>query len=203
MVFSGFVVLPSQAAVLFVPELTVDSRLNVLGSGFIEPSPVTFLVTTAFSPDDSIFAQACGIVNLASNRTGYRVNAAGVFMEGTTGYVVYPPSSTFRYGEVLIGNSEYGYHSLFPADSSTGVGISPVPSEVPVTRTLRDVFGPTFSGILPGTTLGLLIFDSDQRDNTGSLTFSPVPEPTSLAIWSTIALGGLGLAYRRRRKQIA
>ena len=33
-----------------------------------------------------------------------------------------------------------------------------------------------------------------------SASFGQVPEPTSLAIWSAIALGGLGLAYRRRRK---
>ena len=29
---------------------------------------------------------------------------------------------------------------------------------------------------------------------------SPIPEPTSLLIWSAIALGGLGLAYRRRKR---
>jgi hypothetical protein len=29
---------------------------------------------------------------------------------------------------------------------------------------------------------------------------APVPESTSLAIWSAIALGGLGLAYRRRKR---
>jgi hypothetical protein len=31
-------------------------------------------------------------------------------------------------------------------------------------------------------------------------TQSAIPEPTSLAIWSAIALGGLGLAYRRRKR---
>ena len=44
------------------------------------------------------------------------------------------------------------------------------------------------------------------RDSLGWATFSPsapIPEPTSLLIWSAIALGGLGLAYRRRRKQAA
>ena len=30
-----------------------------------------------------------------------------------------------------------------------------------------------------------------------------IPEPSALAIWSAIALGGLGLAYRRRKKMRA
>ncbi len=54
-------------------------------------------------------------------------------------------------------------------------------------------------------TLGLI--DGWQiQTPAGSITFvadttaAPIPEPTSLAIWSAIALGGLGLAYRRRKR---
>ena len=45
------------------------------------------------------------------------------------------------------------------------------------------------------------------RQNGGSVAAyaytGAIPEPTSLAIWSAIVLGGLGLAYRTRRKQTA
>ena len=51
--------------------------------------------------------------------------------------------------------------------------------------------GNSFLAIAAGSGFGL------------ALESSPVPEPTSLAIWSAIALGGLGMAYRRRRKQAA
>ena len=50
------------------------------------------------------------------------------------------------------------------------------------------------SGFFP-----LLSIDMTHSDLTGTVTVVPIPEPTSLAVWSLLGVGGL--VHRRRRRQ--
>ncbi len=191
----------AQGATLPVPDLTLDSGVNVYGSGFLtELSPVTFDVLNAYTPTDELSIRAVGQTDLATNLSNYEVNAAGIrLLDGQPWYTL--GSGSRRYGELLIGNVSLGYHSVFPADASVGVGSTPVPTDISVARSLGDIFGPSFTGVSAGTTLGFLVYDSDHRDNGGGLQLSsaPVPEPTSLAMWAGLGVMGL-FGVRRRRK---
>ncbi len=80
--------------------------------------------------------------------------------------------------------------SVSPTVFTFGTGYWTTTYTIPVSGTYTLGFGVMDTGDF-AVDSGLLI------DN---VRVDPIPEPTTLTIWSVIALGGLGLAYRRRRK---
>ena len=64
-----------------------------------------------------------------------------------------------------------------------------------VDRGVNDIFGIRFTGSRVGGAFGLG-FDNF---NTRSVNNNPVPEPTSLLVWSALTLGCAGGVRRRRR----
>jgi hypothetical protein len=191
------------ASTLIIPTTTLNADSNVFGF-----SPVSFTVSSDYLPSDVVSVTATGQANLATG-SGYGpflTNAAGIIQPPLgPAYVAiglhlgdfYLGPDGFRYASVLIGNSSLGYHELFPADASTGLGSGSPPSDISTTRTLNDLFG---QGLAAGTVLELSIYDINTYDNAGSFVLSAVPEPATLLLWSSLGAVGLVIAWRKRNR---
>jgi PEP-CTERM motif len=189
----------AQAAPFVIPT-TVISGTDVF-------SGPTFTVSGNYGLNDIFSIEANGTVDLASG--DFTANAAGVIVSPSTTNIGSHPGETSPgtlnpsapYAALLIGNDTLGFHILFPADASAGLGSSIVPTDIFATETIGEIFGTT---IADGTTLELRVNDDLQiDDNSGSFTLtgtiSPAPEPTTLAL---AGLGGLAslVMFRRRRQ---
>ncbi len=207
----GLAASPGSASILLIPDAVVSSTDNFTG-----PS---FTVSGNYTATDIVNVAGIGTIDLSYGN--YTANAAGVVVGPATTNVGTHPGLTFinanngiPYAAILIGNSALGYHALFTADASSGLGAAP--GSVPTTvyslgRTLGSIFG---SGVViaDGTVLSLLVNDAGNfADNSGSLVVrtvqparvepSPVaaPEPSTLALGALGALGGLALKRLRRK----
>src|SRR5246127_4578065 len=110
----------------------------------------TFAVSGNFGLTDFVNVEAIGTVDLASG--AFTANAAGVITApATTNTGAHPgetspanPGATLPgepYAALLIGNTSLGFHLLFPADASTGLGHSSPPTDIFASRTIGDLFG--------------------------------------------------------------
>jgi hypothetical protein len=148
-------------------------------------------------PESSLLSiQTSGVVDLFSAEVipgapGLRTNAAGVFVEDTTGVGgvpaggVYGPFNSRKPdpdgldGSLLIGNNEIGFFPLFIADKRAGLGSSNPPIELITTRPVDNIFG---FGLNAGTELELRVNDINATDNIGrfDVSIDIVPEPSTL-----------------------
>jgi PEP-CTERM motif len=181
----------------FVIPTTVVSGTSVF-------SGPTFTVSGNYGLNDIFSVEANGTVDLASG--DFTANAAGVIVSPPTTNIGSHPGETnpgflnpsAPYAALLIGNDTLGFHTLFPADASTGLGSSVVPTDIFATETIGQIFG---SPIADGTILELLVNDDNTDDNSGSFTLtgtiSPAPEPTTLILAGLSGLVSLAM-FRRR-----
>jgi len=179
----------SRAESLLIPNLTVP------GTADISSGP-TFVVSGNFGPNDLVSAYGAGTVDLASGH--FTANAAGVIVSPATtnsgnhpGQIYTPIPTGFPFGAVMIGNTALGFHPLFSANASTGLGSSTPPTDISVLNDrLGDLFGPTFTGLSNGTVLRLYIYDfpGEYGDNSGTIRINSgvAPEPRSIVL---IAVG--------------
>jgi len=216
-------------SVLVIPDTTLSSASNYNNFGthpFLHHirggTPVFFTLTQDYEVTDLIAVRATGQVDLNTTTHGpFVTNAAGIiiarnpsyYTQPIGGFLFYPETDSgvplypdpdgvpYRYGSVLIGiGGTTDYYELFPADASTGLGSATPPTDISTTRTLGDVFG---HALPAGTQLGLTIFETYASDNAGTFELTPIPEPSTLIIWSLLASLGMGLGWWRRRKRAA
>jgi hypothetical protein len=177
--------LTAHAAELIIPSTTV------LGTEvFSGPS---FTVSGNFGVTDFVSVEATGTVDLASGL--FTANAAGVITAPALTNTGNAPGQTatgpagFPFASLLIGNLTLGFHPLFPADASTGLGSPSAPTDIFATRTLGDIFGAPIGN---GTVLELRVNDSNTGDNSGSFLVHSVTNaataPERWSLWPSILL---------------
>jgi hypothetical protein len=161
-------------ALPFVIPTTVISGTSVF-------SGPTFTVSGNYGLNDTVSIEANGTVDLASG--DFTANAAGVIVSPSTTNIGSHPGETSPgfndpsapYAALLIGNTTLGFHTLFPADASSGLGSSVVPTDIFATETIGQIFGTT---ITDGTILELLVNDDNTFDNSGSFTLTSTSSVT-------------------------
>ena len=173
-----------RAAQLNVPTTTVNGT-----DVFSGPS---FTVSGNFGLSDIISVEAIGTVDLAFGN--FTANAAGVITAPpvtntgnnpgqTSPALAGAPLPGSPYAALLIGNLTLGFHPLFPADASSGLGSPTPPTDLLTTRTIGDVFG---APIANGTVLQFRINDINTGDNSGAFRILNAA-PTAPDAWGTLA----------------
>jgi hypothetical protein len=170
----------------------------------------TFSVSGNFGLTDFVNVEAIGTVDLASG--AFTANAAGVITApATTNTGAHAgqtspanPGATLSgepYAALLIGNTSLGFHLLFPADASTGLGNSSPPTDIFASRTIGDLFGAPLAN---GTILEFRVNDINTGDNSGSFTISnakaaAVPDTWGMlsSLLVPVALWGSLLRFRK------
>jgi hypothetical protein len=189
----------AQGAQMSIPTTVVNGT-----DVFSGPS---FTVSGNFGLSDFVSVESIGTVDLAAG--GFTANAAGVITAPPTTNTGNHPGDTspalagaplpgLPYAALLIGNSTLGFHLLFPADASAGLGSATPPTDIFATRTIGDVFG---ASVANGTVLEFRINDINTGDNSGSFTVGnargqAVPDAwgtsssllVPLALWSGLLL---------------
>ena len=175
---------------LDVPNTTINGT-----DVFSGPS---FTVSGNFGLTDFISVEATGTVDLANG--AFTANAAGVITAPPLTNTGNTPGQTAPalggalltggpYAALLIGNATLGFHPLFPADASTGLGSASPPTDIFANRTIGDIFGATISD---GTVLDLRVNDINSGDNSGAFQLSNVggvaAVPDGWALWPSILL---------------
>jgi hypothetical protein len=165
----------------------------------------TFTVVGDYGPDDLLSVRAVGTVDLDGGL--FTANAAGVIVAPATtntgnhpGQIV-PAGNGLPFGSLLLGDGALGFHLLFPADASTGLGSAAPPVDLTALNArLGDVFGPSFTGLTSGTVLRLIVNDTPggYGDNSGAFTVGSVPEPAAGVLAAVGALCVTAIGRRAR-----
>jgi len=177
----------------------------------------SFTVSGNFGLSDFISVEALGTVDL--NFGNFTANAAGVITAPPVTNTGNNPGQTSPalpgaplpgspYAALLIGNLSLGFHQLFPADASAGLGSASPPTDIFATRTIGDIFGTTIAN---GTVLEFRVNDINTSDNSGSFTVgnSPVQNvPDAWGMLSSVLVplwlwGGLLLGRKNLRPALA
>ena len=173
------VLLGCAAATLAVAVTAYGLQMNIpttVVNGIDVFSGPSFTVSGNFGLGDFISVEAIGTVDL--NFGNFTANAAGVITAPPVTNTGNNPGQTapalpgaplpgLPYAALLIGNLSLGFHQLFPADASAGLGSSAPPTDIFATRTIGDIFGTTIAN---GTVLEFRVNDINTSDNSGSFT---------------------------------
>jgi hypothetical protein len=198
----------AQGAQMSIPTTVVNGTAVFSG-----PS---FTVSGNFGLSDFVYVEGVGTVDLAAGQ--FTANAAGVITAPPTANTGGHPGQTspalagaplpgLPYAALLIGNSTLGFHILFPADASAGLGNPSPPTDIFSSRTIGDIFG---ASIANGTVLEFRVNDINTGDNSGSFTVGngpilSIPDDWGmtfslllpLALWSGLVLFGRGTWLQR------
>ncbi len=189
----------AHAISLNIPTTTI-SGVNVF-------SGPTFVVSGNYGLSDLVSVEGIGTVDLAFGN--FTANAAGVITAPpvtntgnnpgqTSPALAGSPLPGAPYAAVLIGNATLGFHVLFAADASAGLGSAAPPTDIFATRTIGDIFG---AAIANGTVLEFRINDINTFDNSGSFTIKSVAVPDSWGVLSSLVMPlALWIALLRFRR---
>ncbi len=181
--------------------LTFSSPVSV-GPADVSSGP-SFTAPTALSASDMAYLSVSGTVCLQSGGY-YCTNGAGVVVvAGTSPVGGTSLNGSTNFGSLLLGNNALGFHQLFPADASNGLGSANPPTYLVLNATLGSLgFA---SGIGAGEILEFRLSDTLTTDNSGGFSVQDlsgrvqgeVPEPASFAL---VAAGAAALAALRLRR---
>ena len=203
--------------VLFVSMTCCFGATISLPGGSLSVSGTTsagasFTYSGTLTQADTLAFTETGLSCLQSSGT-YCTNGAGVVVvAGTTGIggtssfsgTFNGTSSTWNFGALLLEISGVGTVQVFPANSANGLGSATPPSLLTLNGASLSSLGfGNFSVVNP--TITFVVADTFFGDNSGSFSLqqsgsSVVPEPSTLLMFGTGALGLCGLVRRKLQR---
>lgn len=160
----------------------------------------SFTLNADYDAGDVIAIRAEGIVHLSPTWIN---NAAGILVEGSNnpgGWGVHAGHG-YVWGALLLGNSNLGFHHVFPQTAEYGLGNVQPPSDISIVRSFGDLFG-SETTLSSGSALEWRVYDwpAWTSDNAGAFVVSnfqmntvPVPAAAMAGLMCIMA----GLVKRR------
>jgi hypothetical protein len=184
--FANVIELPTGT--LSVPVLS-DTGVSFVYSGTLTQNDFIDLIQTGnpcLQSPAAYCTNGAGVVTTAgSSPVGAATNFSGTF-NGT--------SATWVFGSLLIEISGQGTEQVFPTNAGNGLGSSTPPLSLATAESLSSLGFGAFSITNPTITFALA--DTLYSDNSGSLTLTQAPEPSTILLVASMILG---FAWFRRR----